>query len=281
MLRLTELRKAFGHVVALDGVSFEVRRGEVFGLLGPNGAGKTTTVNLAIGLLEPDSGSVELDGSGRPSDLASRRRMGIAPQTLALYDDMSGEANLRFFARMYGLSGQRLAERLAEMLDMVGLTERRRDRVSTYSGGMKRRLNLAAALVHDPDLLLLDEPTVGVDPQSRSAILDRIRELAQAGKTVVYCTHYMEEAQRICDRVAILDHGRLLALDSVDNLIVAHGGKSVVHAVFADRELRVDTDEPLAELRRLESQGDLIRFSVDRPDLQSVFLALTGRHLRD
>jgi ABC-2 type transport system ATP-binding protein len=234
-----------------------------------------------MGLLAPDAGSVELDGGVGPSDLATRRRMGLAPQALGLYEELSGEANLRFFARMYGLSGSRLAERVGAMLELVGLTERRRDRVSTYSSGMKRRLNLAAALVHQPELLLLDEPTVGVDPQSRNAILDRIRGLAEAGSTVVYCTHYMEEAQRLCERVAILDRGRLLALDTVENLIAAHGGTSVVHAVFADKELRVDTKDPLAELRRLESQGDLIRFSVERPDLESVFLAFTGRPLRD
>ncbi|MFO8006530.1 MAG: ABC transporter ATP-binding protein [Candidatus Brocadiia bacterium] len=207
--------------------------------------------------------------------------MGVAPQQLALYEEMSGEANLRFFGHLYGLSGRHLARRVAEALELVGLTERAGDRAATYSGGMKRRLNLAAALVHEPELLLLDEPTVGVDPQSRNAILERIRDLTQTGKTIVYCTHYMEEAQRLCDRVAILDSGRLLALDTVENLIAEHGGTSVVHAVFADREVRVDTNEPLTEIRRLDAEGELVRFSVERPDLESVFLALTGRHLRD
>jgi ABC-2 type transport system ATP-binding protein len=281
MLKLTDLRKAFGATRAVDGVSFEVGRGEVFGLLGPNGAGKTTTVNLAVGLIEPDAGSVVLDGSSSPAEPAARRSIGVAPQSLAIYEDLSGEANLRFFGRLYGLRGARLAERVAWALEFVGLSGRRRDLVSAYSGGMKRRLNLAVALVNDPQLLLLDEPTVGVDPQSRNAIFESIRLLRDEGRAVLYTTHYMEEAQRLCDRVAIMDQGRLLALDTVPALIAAHGGKSIVTAQVNGEELRAETDDPVAELERFQRRGRLSHFSVEGANLESVFLNLTGRHLRD
>ena len=281
MLCLNQLRKTFGTLVAVDDLSLEIGRGEVFGLLGPNGAGKTTTVNLAVGLLAPDHGTVTLDGEGSPTDPKIRAKIGVAPQALALYDELSGEENVAFFAKLQGLTGRTLAERVRWSLDFVDLWDRRGDRMSTYSGGMKRRLNLAVAVVHDPPLLLLDEPTVGVDPQSRNAIFDNILALKEQGRTVIYTTHYMEEAQRICDRVGIIDQGKLLALDTVDELIAAHGGKSVLTAERTDGEVSVETDDPLAELNKLQQQGELLRFRVDRPDLQRVFLNLTGRHLRD
>jgi len=281
MVKLTHVRKTFGSIVAVDDLSLEIRRGEVFGLLGPNGAGKTTTISMAVGLLTPDSGIVRLDGEDSPSNPASRRKIGMAPQALALYDDLTAEENLSFFGRLYGLSGRMLKERVAWCLQFVGLTERRRGLAKTFSGGMKRRLNLAIALVHDPMLLLLDEPTVGVDPQSRNAIFDSILALNAEGRTVVYTTHYIEEAQRLCDRVGIMDHGKLLALDTVDGLIAAHGGKSVVTADGPDGELRVETDDPLAELARLHGQGKVSHLRLDGPDLEVVFLNLTGRHLRD
>ncbi|MGD8452302.1 MAG: ABC transporter ATP-binding protein [Phycisphaerae bacterium] len=281
MLKLTDLRKTFGSIIAVDHLTLEIRRGEVFGLLGPNGAGKTTTVNTAIGLLRPDAGTVELDGQGSPERAAVRRRIGVAPQEMAIYGDLSGEENVRFFARLQGLTGRTLRERAAWALEFVGLTDRRRDPAKTYSGGMQRRLNLAVAIVHDPDLLLLDEPTVGVDPQSRNAIFDRIAALQQRGRTIVYTTHYMEEAQRLCDRVCIIDHGRVLALDTVDALIAAHGGQSIVRARTAAGETRIETDDPVAELKRLQEAGPLEQFRLDRPDLEQVFLNLTGRHLRD
>ena len=281
MLRLSRLRKAFGDLVAVDDLSLEIRPGEVFGLLGPNGAGKTTTVNMAVGLLTPDSGTVEVDGGGSPVDPRTRAKIGVAPQALALYEDLSGEENVSFFGQLQGLSGHRLAERVRWSLDFVGLWDRRRDRMKTYSGGMKRRLNLAVAVIHDPPLLLLDEPTVGVDPQSRNAIFDNILALSAEGRTIIYTTHYMEEAERLCARVGIMDHGKLLAMDAVDNLIAAHGGKSVLTVERADGEVAVETDDPLAELTRLQKEGELHRFRVDRPDLERVFLNLTGRHLRD
>ena len=281
MMRLSNLRKTFGQIVAVDGLSLEIQRGEVFGLLGPNGAGKTTTVNMAVGLLRPDTGTVELDGGGSPADPAVRRKIGVAPQKMAIYEELTGEENVRFFGKLQGLTGRKLADRVAWSLDFVGLTDRRRDRAKTYSGGMQRRLNLAIALVHDPILLLLDEPTVGVDPQSRNAIFEKIETLQQRGRTIVYTTHYMEEAQRLCNRVCIIDHGKVLALDTVDQLIQTHGGKSIVRAHTAGKDTRIETDDPVAELVRLQKAGTLEHFRVDRPDLEQVFLNLTGRHLRD
>ncbi len=215
MLQIRRVSKSFNKLRALENLSLDVRSGEIFGLLGPNGAGKTTTVNLAIGLLKPETGTINAEGAGSPLDPETRAKIGVAPQALALYEDLSGAENLAFFGKIQGLSGGRLAERVRWCLDFVQLTERRKDRVKAYSGGMKRRLNLAVALIHDPPLLLLDEPTVGVDPQSRNAIFDNILALRQEGKAILYTTHYMEEAQRLCDRVGILDQGKLLALDTV------------------------------------------------------------------
>jgi ABC-2 type transport system ATP-binding protein len=249
MLTLTAVRKSYGALVAVDDLSLAVKRGEVLGLLGPNGAGKSTTVNLAVGLLVPDQGAVTIGDQRDPSDPAVRRLIGVAPQSLALYDLLSGEENLRFFGEMYGLSGTTLDARVQWALDFVGLADRRRDRVAAYSGGMKRRLNLAAAVVHDPELILLDEPTAGVDPQSRHQIFTNILALKQLGRTVIYTTHYMEEAERLCDRVAIVDRGRLLALGTMRQLLDAHGVKP-----------------------KLVMQG---------ATLEEVFLHLTGRSLRD
>ncbi len=281
MLQLINVRKAFGPIVAVDDLSLTIHQGEVFGLLGPNGAGKTTTVNMAVGLLRPDRGTIEVDGVGSPDRPDVRARVGVATQALALYDELTGEENLSFFGKLQGLTGRKLADRVEWALQFVALTDRRRDAVAKYSGGMKRRLNIAVAMIHDPPLLLLDEPTVGVDPQSRNAIFENILALRQQGRTVVYTTHYMEEAQRLCDRVGIIDRGRLLALDSVERLITAHGGKSVLIADRGDGDIRVDTDDPLAELLRLQKEGPLQRFRVERPDLERVFLHLTGRELRD
>jgi len=281
MISLSHLTKRFGSLVAVDDLSIEIGSGEVFGLLGPNGAGKTTTVSLAIGMLRPDAGQVKLAELGPPTSSEVRAKIGVAPQALALYDNLSGEENLRFFGRLQGLAGRVLAERVAWALDFVQLADRRRHRVKTYSGGMKRRLNLAVAFVHDPPILFLDEPTVGVDPQSRNAIFENIEAMRKLGRTVVYTTHYMEEAERLCDRVGIMDCGRLLALDTVDNLISAHGGRATIIADTARGEIRIETDDPMKDLARLEMHKPIRSLRVDRPDLETVFLRLTGRHLRD
>ncbi len=281
MLLLNSIRKSYGEINAVDGVSFEVKPGEVFGLLGPNGAGKTTTVSIAVGIITPDSGRVGIDGDHSPLDRTTREQIGVAPQALALYEELSGNENLIFYAKLQGLSGGKLTERVGWALDFVKLTERRKDRVNTYSGGMKRRLNLAAALVHDPPLLLLDEPTVGVDPQSRNAIFENILELKKEGRSILYTTHYMEEAQRLCDRVGIIDRGKMLALDTVDGLIDQYGGKDAVIAETEDGENRIETDNPIEELEKAQKKGGLLRFRVERPNLETVFLNLTGKQLRD
>jgi ABC-2 type transport system ATP-binding protein len=281
MLRLANVSRSFGERLAVDGLSLTIDPGEIFGLLGPNGAGKTTTISMAVGLLEPSSGTVELRGHGAPTDPAARARVGLAPQALALYEDLSARENLEFLARLYPIPRRRVRRRADELLEFVGLTDRAGDRVSQYSGGMKRRLNLAAALVQDPDLILLDEPTVGVDPQSRSAIFDMVEELRGRGRTIVYTTHYMEEAQRLCDRVGIIDHGRLLALDTVDALIDEHGGATVVTIENDQGATRTETDDPVRELSAALAGEGVRGVRVARPDLESVFLALTGRSLRD
>jgi ABC-2 type transport system ATP-binding protein len=296
MIRIRDLRVSFGDLVAVDGVDLDVHRGETFGLLGPNGAGKTTTIHCAIGVLAADSGTVDVGGRGPPTDPAVRRRIGIAPQELALYEELTGEENLRFFGRIQGLGGSVLRERAAWALEFAGLSSRRHDRVEHYSGGMKRRLNLACALVHQPDVLLLDEPTAGVDPQSRNRLFENVDLLREEGTTIVYTTHYMEEAARLCDRVAIVDHGRLLAVDAVDTLVAAHGGRAVIEVEFGgevpedaalpgpveDGWLRFESDDPISDLARLrERELPFVSMHVRRPDLETVFLHLTGKHLRD
>ena len=280
-IALSHLTKRFGDITAVDDLSITVEPGEIFGLLGPNGAGKTTTVSLAVGLLKPDEGSIMIAEMGPPYLPKVRSLIGVAPQTLAIYDNLSGRENLSFFGRVQGLRGRSLADRIDWALGFVQLTERADDRAKTYSGGMKRRLNLAIALVHDPPILMLDEPTVGVDPQSRNAIFENIEAMRKEGRTVVYTTHYMEEAERLCRRVGIMDRGKLLALDTVDSLIAAHGGKTVITADLRDGERRIETDEPMKVISDLHAGGHLIRLRVDQPDLEGVFLNLTGRHLRD
>ena len=280
MITLDTISKRFGTLTAVDGLSLSIEPGEVFGLLGPNGAGKSTTIAMIVGLLMPDSGTVRIDG-GDPAEAAVRATLGVAPQSLAIYDDMTARENLTFFGSIYGLDGPTRTRRADELLELVGLTDRARDRVKGFSGGMKRRVNLACALVHDPKVVLLDEPTAGVDPQSRHAIFEIVRELRAQGRTVVYTTHYMEEAQKLCSRVGVIDKGALLALDSVEGLIGAHGGESIVRIERAEGEERVQTAEPLAVLQRALASESTTGVRVDRPDLETVFLNLTGRSLRD
>jgi ABC-2 type transport system ATP-binding protein len=280
VLLFENVRKTYGALVAVDGLSLAIQRGEVLGLLGPNGAGKSTSVNLAVGLLAPDTGRVTVNGKD-PRSADARRQLGVAPQSLALYDMLSGRENLRFFGQMYGLSGNTLKDRVNWGLEFGGLMDRANDRVVTYSGGMKRRLNLAAALVHDPQLILLDEPTVGVDPQSRNQIFENILALKRLGRTLIYTTHYMEEAERLCDRVAVIDHGKLLALGSVSELLTAYGVKPTLVAQTACGEHRAETSDPLGELNRLAAAGPVLSFQMERATLEQVFLQLTGRSLRD
>jgi ABC-2 type transport system ATP-binding protein len=247
MLTVKGLRRSFGSVVAVDDVSFTLEPGQLVGLLGPNGAGKTTTVSMIAGLVTPERGQVLIDGVRLAGDTDPKKhRIGLVPQDLALYDELPARANLRFFGALYGLSGAVLEKAIASAMELVGLTDRLTDRVATYSGGMKRRLNLAAGLLHDPDILLLDEPTVGVDPQSRNAIFDNLELLKSRGKALLYTTHYMEEVERLADRIVVMDHGKVIAEDTLAGL-----------------QSRVAT-----------SGGE-------RATLESVFLTLTGRSLRD
>ena len=311
MLEVRDLSKRYGNTVAVDGVSFHIARGETIGLLGPNGAGKTTTVSMIAGLTQPDSGQVLIEGRAPSSDTDPvKRRIGLVPQDLALFDELPARDNLAFFGALYNLDSATLRRASAEALELVGLTDRAKDKVGGFSGGMKRRLNLAAALLHDPDLLLLDEPTVGVDPQSRNAIFDNLETLKKRGKTLLYTTHYMEEAERLCDRLIVIDHGKVIANDTLHGLyrllpatnILAieletaetrsldmnelHAVGGVQSAALTGSLLKVgveslSNDSP-GVLHWLAERGHRISHVVsERPDLETVFLTLTGRSLRD
>jgi ABC-2 type transport system ATP-binding protein len=250
ILDVKHLRKSFGAVAAVDDVSFELGAGQLVGLLGPNGAGKTTTVSIISGLLTPERGEVLIGGKKVTADTDPvKRRIGLVPQDLALYEELPARDNLRFFGALYGLAGAALDRAIASALELVGLADRARDRVKDFSGGMKRRLNLAAGILHDPDILLLDEPTVGVDPQSRNAIFDNLESLKRRGKALLYTTHYMEEAERLADRIVVIDHGRVIADDTLERLQTSVGGGAA------------------------GSRG--------KGSLEAVFLTLTGRSLRD
>jgi ABC-2 type transport system ATP-binding protein len=296
VIQVSDLRKFYGSLQAVAGVSFTVAQGETFGLLGPNGAGKTTTIHMLTGALTPDAGAIQINGQADPTRVEVRQSIGLAPQSLAIYETLTADENLSFFGRLYGLGGAKLRERVDDALKLAGLQDRRGDRVGTYSGGMKRRLNLACALVHDPPVLFLDEPTVGVDPQSRNYLFDTIEALAAQGRTILYTTHYMEEAERLCDRVAIMDGGKILALDTVDGLIVNHGGRALVDVELErvpddpktlpgpldGNRLAYESAQPQEEAWKLTQAGLRFRsFRIDTPNLEKVFLNLTGRRLRD
>jgi linearmycin/streptolysin S transport system ATP-binding protein len=247
VLEIRHLRKAFGALVAVDDVSFTVEPGRLVGLLGPNGAGKTTTVSMIAGLIPPDRGQVLIGGHELRGDTdPAKRKIGLVTQDLALYDDLTARENLKYFGALYGLSGAALEGAMAAALTLVGLADRARERVKTFSGGMKRRLNLAAGLLHDPDILLLDEPTVGVDPQSRNAIFDNLEELKRRGKALLYTTHYMEEVERLADRVVVVDRGNVVADDTLAGLYArvpaavggGHGSLESVFLTLTGRSLR-------------------------------------------
>lgn len=296
MLEVQSLVKRYGSRVAVDDLSFQVQPGETYGLLGPNGAGKSTLVSLIMGLLRPDSGQIKVCG-GNPSDANIKAKVGIAPQALSLYEELSAQENLEFFGKLYRLTGTTLKSRIQEALDLAELSERRQDQVAKFSGGMKRRLNIAVAMLHHPQLLLLDEPTVGVDPQSRNHILECIQRLAARGMTVIYTTHYMEEAERLCDRIAIMDQGKMLATGTLDDLLQQFGGDAQVevqivgqarwpedwHATLTPAgRWRFVSSEPLLAVSRFRELGVEVKsLSIEKPGLEAVFLNLTGRTLRD
>ena len=305
MLTIENVTKRFGEIVALDRVSLSLARGEFFGLLGPNGAGKTTLMSLVAGLRAPDSGSISINGQRVGTNaMAPRYELGFVPQAIALYEELSAEENLRLFGKLYGLAGQELRARVDHGLHAAQLFERRQDKVQTYSGGMKRRINVVASILHRPALLLCDEPTVGVDPQSRNAIFEFLQRLNADGMTIVYSTHYMEEATRLCSRIAIIDHGRLLALGTLDELLT--------HLPFSELVRIARNDQTTAQMQALAEYGEITKaedaylfklrdglrfseffaaaeelglpyryFNIRRPTLEDLFLHLTGKNLRD
>ncbi|HXA52506.1 MAG TPA: ABC transporter ATP-binding protein [Candidatus Acidoferrum sp.] len=310
MLEVKSLHKRYGDLVAVHEVSFTARAGEMVGLLGPNGAGKTTTVSMIAGLLHPDRGEVRIGGDLIRSETDPvKRRMGLVPQDLALHDELSARENLILFGSLYSLSGAQLRTAIERNLELVGLADRANDRTSTFSGGMKRRLNLASALLHDPEILLLDEPTVGVDPQSRNAIFSNLEELKRRGKTLVYTTHYMEEAERLCDRIIIVDHGKVIANDTLEAVRRLVPGVNVLQLEIANPGAN-GWYAPVRELTGVQSveiEGATLQVQVEnlletapqvlgwlrdhdyrcthlasqRADLETVFLTLTGRKVRN
>lgn len=309
MLKVENLYKNYGNIRAVDGISFEVKRGEVFGLLGPNGAGKSTTISIISTLIPPTRGEIIFEGESilkNPKNI--RQKLGVVPQDIALYPTLSGYENLRFWGNLYGLKGQELKQRINETADIIGLHERLKDKVEKYSGGMKRRLNIGAALLHMPDLLIMDEPTVGIDPQSRSHILDTVLKLNDRGITIIYTTHYMEEAENLCSRICIMDEGKIIAsgtqqelvelvkektqinikLDSINDSIL-DSFKNIPGIIDAkiDEDIIIlygeNGDILLAQIiaKVSEHKNRIQSIDVKKPNLEAVFLHLTGKALRD
>jgi len=309
LLECRDLRKRYGERTAVDGISFEIARGETYGLLGPNGAGKTTTISMICGLLRRDGGEVVV--AGRPVDIGAteaKAKIGYVPQDLAIYPDLTARENLVFFGRLQRMGGRDLATRVDEILALTDLTDRAKDRVDSFSGGMKRRLNIGIGLLHKPALLVLDEPTVGVDPQSRNAILSSVADLGREGMAVLYTTHYMEEAERLCDRIGIIDEGRIKAEGTRRELVALVGQKDrvdlvasgavgpavtalqaldfVEEATLGDGTIELVVDEARNHLpgilQTAAEHGAIVRsVEVVEPDLEAVFLHLTGKALRD
>jgi len=309
ILIVEDLWKTYAETDAVQGLTLGIRKGECLGLLGPNGAGKTTTIHMLSGLIKPTRGRVFIDGIdlfSRPKE--AKAKLGLVPQSFALYPTLNARDNLVFFGKIYGLKGNHLKKRMGKVLEMVELTDRIDQPVETFSNGMKRRLNIAVGLLHEPEILILDEPTVGVDTQSRNAILESIKSLNQSGMTVLYTTHYIEEAQRLCERVAIIDQGKILALDSPECLI-RNLGKGIIRVEFhrsIDEKL-LDQMKPIGLVRIFDDQARIIHIETDQmseasreilelmktrqgllktlditePNLETVFIYLTGRNLRE
>ncbi|MCI0766378.1 ABC transporter ATP-binding protein [Bacillus sp. TL12] len=310
MLVVDHITKSFGKKEVVKNVSFEVKKGETFGLLGPNGAGKSTTISMICGLIPYDGGDIKVGGkSVKEYPLDAKRKIGIVPQDIALYPTLSVKENLIFWGKMYGLSGAVAKKRADEVLAYVGLQDRAKDKIETFSGGMKRRINIGAALIHEPELLIMDEPTVGIDPQSRNHILETVKGLNEKGMTVIYTSHYMEEVEYLCERIAIVDHGKVIALGTKRELCnrLADGFMVKVQLNCFTQELlknvktiptveRVVVDEKTNTLDIglengeavgtvvsvvVENQAQILKLEVQEPNLEALFLQLTGRSLRD
>ncbi len=307
MIEVRDLQKSYGDLVAVDKVSFSVKPGTVFGLLGPNGAGKSTTISCLSGLLRPTAGSITVDGFDMAGDsVKAKASLGIVPQELAIYEDLSARDNLAYWGAAYGLKGAGLKQRVAHVLNRIGLTDRANDLPKQYSGGMKRRLNFGCGLVHEPRILLLDEPTVGVDPQSRERLFDLVREEKARGTCVLYTTHYMEEAEKLCDELAIIDHGKIIAAGTLGELRAEFGGNDIIQlsGSFDPALVEQAVAELQAEILSLNSEvlmiaitdgarqlpavlqgisatgADIHDTRLSEPNLESLFLKLTGKELR-
>jgi ABC-2 type transport system ATP-binding protein len=309
VVQATDVVKRYQDVVALDNVDLAIEEGEVLGLLGPNGAGKTTAINGIFGLTQFDSGEVLIFGRPlRRNDRDTRRKIGLVPQEIALFEDLSAQENVTYFGRLYGLSGAELSSGVEYALGFTGLSDRADQKPKSFSGGMKRRLNIACAVVHRPELVIMDEPTVGIDPQSRNHILESVRSLNRAGTTIVYTSHYMEEVEAVCTRVVIMDHGRVIASGTQSDLKALVGDEEVidvelermspeiVHSVLTvagvktctseGNHLRITVEREGVRLGRIvekaaDARAEVLSAHVERPTLESVFLSLTGRTLRD
>lgn len=309
VLQVKDLRKEFGDLTAVDGISFDIQEGEIFGFLGPNGAGKTTSISMICGLLKPTAGEILVQGQSiLKNSQEVKKLLGVVPQEVAIYEELSARENLSFWGGIYGLAGKELRGRVIELLEQVGLEDRAKEPTKNFSGGMKRRLNLALGLIHDPKLILLDEPTVGIDPQARRNILDVVKSIVAGGRTVLYTTHYLEEAEELCDRLAIIDHGQILSQGTVGELQTQLGEGSLlsvqgtfpaatlseaVSAVEGLLAIEIDDDRAMLLVSRdgpgvshslegLFSRGlTFDDISIKEPNLEDLFLKLTGRELRN
>lgn len=307
MIEVSDLRKTYGSVNALNGISFTINQGEFYGLLGPNGAGKSTTIGIMSTLVKPDTGSVKIDGHDLEREAkVCKQTIGVVPQEIALYNELSATDNLVFWGSLYGVKSDVLKQRIDETLKLFGLYERRNDKVKTYSGGMKRRINIAAALLHEPKILFMDEPTVGIDPQSRNLIFEVMEKLHKDGMTIVYTTHYMEEAERFCDRIAIIDSGTIIAQGTLDQLKQQGGAKESLvikgtgiteekvaklksagfeishkddQLVFVSSQMKKDMSKMITACN--DNSIEIGHIDIHRVNLESVFLSLTGKQLRD
>ena len=309
MLQITDLNKSFGNRQVVKGITFHVNRGELFGLLGPNGAGKSTVIAMICGLLRPDGGEILVDGlSVGKQPVKVKEKIGVVPQDIALYGEMSALDNLLFWGKMYGLSRKEAHRKAEEVLEVVGLNDRKKDKIDGFSGGMKRRINIGAAIMHEPELLIMDEPTVGIDPQSRNHILEMVKEFNRKGMTVIYTSHYMEEVEYLCNRIAIMDEGNIITLGTKEELYARLVGATSIHMKVAkvpadlvshleqvdgvtqvakeEKGLSISVDHPNEVLGNIvlaasQSGAELTSLEVKEPNLETLFLTITGRKLRD